>query len=119
MIQEFTREQKRKFNNQIVRSEIKVLKYRLGIYKKSLKLACDDPALDTGLCHYICKAAGIGSFIMLNEFPELYQYCPRILHHPNYWFPPTQTGWKKRLHILERAIYKTERKIEKLKKQIK
>jgi hypothetical protein len=87
---------------------------RLEIYRKALKRACADPAVDYGLCalffdlplHVKISCAAYNESIRTEYLPEFQLQTPteRWSKMVLYWYPLTHKGWEKRIQILLNCI---------------
>jgi hypothetical protein len=94
-------------------------KQRHKFYKNLLDFVVNDPDITGGICAYIRHSVySTGDFklinyicengstnFMIHKLPELFDKAPKIWKEDpycNYWYPRTNTGWKKRIqHIFD------------------
>lgn len=88
----------------LYKNEAPSKKKRNAIYKKLLKIVCDDPRVDEGMCFYLWQRP---FDIDIDLLPELDQYRPLDCCE-SYWAPCTYEGWETRIEWIVQAIKDTE-----------
>jgi hypothetical protein len=88
-------------------------------YKRLLKVVCEDPRINLGLCWFMTRVKGHSlpqSFYpyfdksLKKHLPELHSMIPKDSDFVGiYWFKLSQKGWKKRIEIIEECIKLTEK----------
>lgn len=90
---------------------LKTKRGRNSFYKKLLKVVCEDPSVDQGLCYYIGNVMTgspdrttriLTGMNYMSTLAELHKQKPK--HYFIYWYPLTTEGWKKRIACIEKAI---------------
>lgn len=86
-------------------------KERNKIYKRLLKVVCNDPNINTGMCCYLRHET---FYVFIRDLPELYRhgfdkqgnYTERY-YKTGYFAPRTTKGWELRIKWIQEAIEET------------
>lgn len=97
------------------------LEQRLLVYKTLLKVVCEDPRVNDGMCFYLTclldrsKKMPYGWRFMLGTskmecLPELNKNKKH--YYWQYWAPLTSKGWERRIRWIEQAIVDVKKKMK-------
>jgi hypothetical protein len=91
---------------------IKDLCKRLEIYKKLLKVVCNDPRTLEGFCYYL-NTPFFDKDINIRDLSELTYKCHnhRAFTNRAYWFSTDKKGWEIRINILCEVIIELEEEV--------